>query len=111
MVAATPIETAVKTNTIAKETVSKPKKTTKKIFKPVISVPVLKQEAIVPELVPQQNTTKAEVPPITNATIASADIKADGATEKKKGFGLFRGLFHKKKKNDQKTDETEQLNN
>jgi hypothetical protein len=109
LVASTPVEAAVKTT--ATTTVSKPKKATKKITKPVISVPILKQETIVPELIPQ-NTTKADVPPVTtNTTIASADIKQDGATEKKKGFGLFRGLFHKKKKKDQKTDETEQLNN
>jgi hypothetical protein len=114
-VTATPIETAVKTNSTSTEAISKAKKASKKISKPVITVPVLKQETIAPDLVPiQDKAAKADIPAITpsDTKVATTNIKQDEASDKKKGFGLFRGLFHKKKKNnDIKNDETEQLNN
>ncbi|HEU0065123.1 MAG TPA: DUF4339 domain-containing protein [Flavisolibacter sp.] len=114
-VTAASFETAVKTNATSTEPISKPKKTSKKISKPVITVPVLKEETIAPDLIPiQDKAAKTDIPAITSSDtkIATTGIKQDEVSDKKKGFGLFRGLFHKKKKNNEsKNDETEQLNN
>ena len=94
------ISTTELTQAVSRNTTSvvKERKTTKKVSKPIIAPPVIKQEAITPDLIPAKTddaAIKTEIVPITTST---TEVKPE--TEKKKGFGLFRGLFHKKKRDD-----------
>lgn len=97
-----PVQTAEMT-TVVNTPVSpviKQKRTTKKAAKPIIAPPVIKQETITPDLIPAQQddaSLKTNPVPIAETANTSTEAKPD-ASEKKKGFGLFRGLFHKRKK-------------
>ena len=100
-----PVQTTEFTPAVSRTTtpVVKEKRSTRKVSKPIITPVVIKQDAITPNLIPAKQdeaSIKSDVVPISEP--AKTDVKPE---EKKKGFGLFRGLFHKKKKEDNSQQE------
>ena len=80
--------------------VVKEKKVTRKVSKPIITPVVIKQDAITPDLIPakQDEAALKNLPDVTATASSTTEVKPEA--EKKKGFGLFRGLFKKKHKDD-----------